>query len=134
VIADQVWPPLTRTRVDVDEHRRVAVHHHDVGIHLHLGHERGVADGSAQVRRWRLAARAGIPGLERRFVSGPLADEDLRSAAIVLLVLPARHFQENVDGPVVVLVEHVRLDAVDTQTLRLLETDGRYYFELRMPR
>src|SRR5207248_4532260 len=86
------------------------------------------------VRRRRLRLGAAVPRRKRGLVGAPLADEDLRSFTIVGLVLPARRFQERIDGAVVVLVDDVRPDAVDALVLRVLEADGRDDLQLRIAR
>ncbi len=74
VVADEIARPLHAAGIDVDEERRVGGHDDDVAVALEAGHPGGVAEGCAEV------------GGGRAFARGPLADEDFRPAAIVVVV------------------------------------------------
>src|ERR1700733_6689837 len=75
VVADQIRLPLHPSGVHIDQQRRIAGHDDDVTISLHTRHPGRISQRGAEVGCW--------PALARR----PLAYEDLRPVAVVLVAV-----------------------------------------------
>ncbi len=95
VEANQIGVPLGRAGVDVDQQRGVGRQHNHVGVALHAGHKRGVAECAAEVR-----GRAA-------FLRGVLADKNLRAAPVIGVVMVRVGFKVP-GGAVEMVVHHVR--------------------------
>ena len=72
-----------------------------------------------------------VPRLDLPILVGrPFADENLRAGTIVLAGIVGGHADEFLSGAVIMLVNHVRLAAVDAQPLRLVVGNGGNGFEV----